>query len=139
MPWRFTPLLFCLKRCHACDQWPSSRVPTFLTGCHREWEVLSNTDDITTPGMGGSNTACLHSTKLQPNPNPTMDSALPLKDLRKRTLAGELSNYTFMLHLADCASGGATVLLDHFGKRNTAGCVVPSAKSTLDSATKPSC
>jgi hypothetical protein len=31
----FTPLL-CLKRCHACDQWHSSRVFT-LTGRHRKF------------------------------------------------------------------------------------------------------
>jgi hypothetical protein len=28
LPLGFTPLLLRLKRCHACDQWHSSRVPT---------------------------------------------------------------------------------------------------------------
>jgi hypothetical protein len=33
MPLSFTPSLR-LKRCHACDQWHSSRVPTPLTSSH---------------------------------------------------------------------------------------------------------
>jgi hypothetical protein len=33
MPLSFTPLLR-LKRCHACDQWHSSRVSMFLTDSH---------------------------------------------------------------------------------------------------------
>jgi hypothetical protein len=56
MPLSFTPLLLRLKRCHACDEWHSSRVPpTPLT--------VTTINSVQTPKTTTTLTA-------NPNPNP---------------------------------------------------------------------
>jgi hypothetical protein len=59
VPLRFTPLLRLKKRCHACGQWRSSRVSTFLTGSH--CKLRPNTEGLDTLAdlLGGTLTGGL--------------------------------------------------------------------------------